>query len=631
MATNQKRSAKKYILLTIIVIALIFVAAFSYTVLSHSLLGAPKNPYNPSLGYQGAGYYKINGQSKYLSSAYQLNNITNVSNNSSTVTTSIYTSTIVTSSTIPPSTTLNTTTINTTTTTSSSTTGSTSTVHVGGGQCVFGCGTPSLRQTGWGISNGVVDVGQYETLDSAVLGNQPPFSYNDLVYDSTGSLDANQFVTGISSSSNAFSFQITGAFATGSATANTVVKDSGKLATSDSLTFTINPEITTPAINTPPVVDTGQLETLTATWSGGTSPYIVDFSVYNSVTNNLITNNLVTESSTSNAISFTALTGNTYVANLIVTDSATTPVSVNSPQTSIINVGSQLSGNAVTTSNVLANQVFYETLNGIWSGGTAPYTVNFFITNSVNGNIITNSIYTVASGTSNTFTFLVPRTNDALGTEDISFKVSDSASTNEVATESNTITVQAGLPIEYSYNGASTNAGSSISILFPASSVYFCGSTGWIGSLGTSYTQDISPDLWTAIGHQTSSSTCSVTQANTGAFTIAGVGVTNAVVYNTIAGSNDSSGSSYTFKYNVSYPAQDTFILVSQVTSTLSSMSVSPTSGTCTQVENEDTVTSPTYSALLICTGQSANTYTVTVNLGQSPVDPAGYVVYSVK
>ena len=109
---------------------------------------------------------------------------------------------------------------------------------------------------------------------------------------------------------------------------------------------------------------------------------------------------------------------------------------------------------ANTISNTLADQGQAELLTASWSGGTSTYTANYFIVNS-NGNVIANALYTGLSGTSNTFSFTILSTNNAVGTDNVIITLTDSATTNVALTSVNTITVNSAPTITLSSTPAS--------------------------------------------------------------------------------------------------------------------------------------------------------------------------------
>lgn len=85
----------------------------------------------------------------------------------------------------------------------------------------------------------------------------------------------------------------------------------------------------------------------------------------------------------------------------------------------------------VIASNVTIAQGQYETLTGVWSGGTPPYSVSITATNSINGNVLGQVRASDLSSNSESFTFQVPSSSNSLGIPTVELTVSDSASTAE--------------------------------------------------------------------------------------------------------------------------------------------------------------------------------------------------------
>jgi len=200
-------------------------------------------------------------------------------------------------------------------------------------------------------SNAVVDAGQYETFTATVYNGISPYTYNILVVNSiTPSVIAhNNLVSGSSATTLTYTFQTTSADVSNSPEeANVVVTDSFPATVNSvySSTFTINPAMTTPSISptSPATYSPGSTVTFSTSFTGGTPPYTYNWLVVNSITGALLANALYTGvSATSNSFAWTipsADIGNTVVANVIVTDSASTPVTVNSTKSAVITISS---------------------------------------------------------------------------------------------------------------------------------------------------------------------------------------------------------------------------------------------------------------------------------------------------
>src|SRR5208282_2666127 len=113
----------------------------------------------------------------------------------------------------------------------------------------------------------------------------------------------------------------------------------------------------------------------------------------------------------------------------------------NSVLSSKVTVNSGLAAPTIAVSNTVADAgVTYETLSAYVSGGSSPYSYNFFVYNSVTG----TQIGTYATG-SNTYTFLVPSywTTNTLFYGNVVVLDSSGSTTNSVL--SSKVTVNSGL------------------------------------------------------------------------------------------------------------------------------------------------------------------------------------------
>ena len=95
-----------------------------------------------------------------------------------------------------------------------------------------------------------------------------------------------------------------------------------------------------------PTVTAGQYELFQASWIGGTSPYSANFVVSNTVTGTVLTSQLYTGiTGTSNSLSYQipgAWVGNTIAVNVVITDSASNPMTINSVKSNTITVASSV-------------------------------------------------------------------------------------------------------------------------------------------------------------------------------------------------------------------------------------------------------------------------------------------------
>ncbi len=284
-------------------------------------------------------------------------------------------------------------------------------------------------------TNTLVDNGQTVNVIAYETGGTLAYTYNFLVFNSiTNTLIANQLGT-----TNSFAFAANGFMVGNTYKANVLVKDAATTSNSansvNTVTITVNSALVTPTITaTNTLVDNGQTVNVIAYETGGTLAYTYNFLVFNSITNTLIANQL----GTTNSFAFAAngfMVGNTYKANVLVTDSATTNVVANSVNTVTITVNSALSIPTITATNTLVdngqtvNVIAYET------GGTLAYTYNFLVFNSITNTLIANQL-----GTTNSFAFaangfMVGNTYKA------NVLVKDAATTSNSANSVNTVTI----------------------------------------------------------------------------------------------------------------------------------------------------------------------------------------------
>ena len=310
--------------------------------------------------------------------------------------------------------------------------------------------TPALSSC---PSSTTLDAGETVSCTASVPGGVSPYAYNWLISNSiTNAIAANVLFTGISLVSNSFSHTTLSAdVANSPEQLNVIVTDSNSNTVNSiySSTFVINPDLSTLSL-TPsnPSIDSGQSVTFTSTWSGGTTDYTAK--LYSSSTSTCNTGSTLFQTLsylTSGSASFTAVSPNstTYYC-IFVTDSATTPTSATSG-TDLINVNPALGTPTLSSSPTLpSTQAVGNTITftSSWSGGTAPYTANYLIVNTITGSLIANALYTGITGTTNSFAWTIPLA-DGGNTVQANIIVTDSASTPESTNSINsgTLTITA--------------------------------------------------------------------------------------------------------------------------------------------------------------------------------------------
>ncbi len=187
-------------------------------------------------------------------------------------------------------------------------------------------------------SNSAIDVGQYETLTATESGCTSPYTYNILIVNSITptTIAHSQLDNSDSATSNAFTFQLTSADASNSPEEANVIVNSAA-ASAYSSTFTINNALAFNSLTSDPslpdTIETGNTITFTASVSGGTTPYTYNFIVANTATGAIVGNYLISTDSASNTFSWTipsSVGANSLEANVVVTDHASSPETVNS-------------------------------------------------------------------------------------------------------------------------------------------------------------------------------------------------------------------------------------------------------------------------------------------------------------
>jgi hypothetical protein len=182
------------------------------------------------------------------------------------------------------------------------------------------------------------------------------------------------------------------------------------------------------------IIDQGQSISFTSSFSGGVSPFVYNYTIINSSSNQIIANMLfLNVPSNTNSWLWTTnsiQTGNQFAANVMVEDSTIVNTS-NSTYSSLFQVNPAIITPTITASispTVSTGQT--ELFAGSFTGGTPPFTYNYQIINSINGNLVANYLITNAFA-SNTFSWVVPY-NDLGIVVEANVTVIDSATSNVV-------------------------------------------------------------------------------------------------------------------------------------------------------------------------------------------------------
>ena len=296
-------------------------------------------------------------------------------------------------------------------------------------------------------------------------------------YTTTGSCNQNDSVTVINTATNTIVANINATiFCTSTGPSGIAISPNGKYAyvgnsgsvvivnIYTSTTNSINSEaVVSPALGTPTLTPTpslpstqaaGNTITFAASWSGGTSTYTANYLITNTITGNLVANMLFTGiTGTTNSFAWTIPTadiGNTLQANVIITDSASTPETTNSVKTGTLTVVSAYTppptptlSSCPSASSLDVGQTISCTASV--SGGTGPYTYNWLVVNSGTDAVVSNMLFTGVSSTSNTFTYTTQSVDTANSPLAFNVIVTDSHPTTVNSVYSSTFTVNPAL------------------------------------------------------------------------------------------------------------------------------------------------------------------------------------------
>ena len=250
---------------------------------------------------------------------------------------------------------------------------------------------PALNTPTISPSNPSIDNGQSITLTASVTGGTTPYSYQ--WYTGSG---CTTIISGATSSTY-------GASPTSTTTYSVKVTDSATTPVSScstSSTVTVNPVLTTPSISpSSATLDSGQTQTLTASASGGTTPYSYQWYTGSGCTT-------IISGATSSTYGASPTSTTTY--SVKVTDSANTPVSQCST-TSTLTVNPALNTPTISPSNPSIALGQSVTLTASVSGGTTPYSYQWYTGSACNTIIsgATSSTYLASPSANTTYTVKV--------------------------------------------------------------------------------------------------------------------------------------------------------------------------------------------------------------------------------
>lgn len=199
-----------------------------------------------------------------------------------------------------------------------------------------------------------MDAGTSITLYSSNLGGgTSPYTYKYTIFNSISkAVVASQQYTNIPitpglTTSGQYTWQIPSSLIGSTLSANFTITDSSSPAASASSSqigpLTVKPPLSTPTLTSnpglPDTITVGQPITFAASWSGGTSPYNVTYTISNSITKvpvyKVLNSGIL---GTTNTLTWVANSIGTFIANVVIYDSAGVPTSASSAYSGTLTV-----------------------------------------------------------------------------------------------------------------------------------------------------------------------------------------------------------------------------------------------------------------------------------------------------
>jgi hypothetical protein len=256
-----------------------------------------------------------------------------------------------------------------------------------------------------------VDVGSSTTCTATVTGESGPITGETITWSQTGGTGSVSFspatTCSLAGSPESCSVSVTGATA-GSATIQASYPgDAGNLASSNTTTITADPALAVGApYGSPPTIDQGQASSLSANFSGGTTPYSCQwlaeapgagsFSDYGGPSS-------CTSPASASFPTTTSTTTGVWAFELQVTDGASNTVASSAGS---MTVNAALSAVSVSPSGPSIDSGQSVTLTANPSGGTAPYSYQWYTSPGCSASPIsgaTGSTYGASSSATTTY------------------------------------------------------------------------------------------------------------------------------------------------------------------------------------------------------------------------------------